>query len=261
MNKSMNHKSPYLYVGLMVILSFVSMYVLMYAMVNVLGNALPNWNQFYMAGLMTSPMIVLEMLFMGMMYGNKKLNLAIIGGGIVLLALFWVGIRQQVGISDEQFVRSMIPHHAGAILMCNKAKLEDPELKTLCTNIVSGQQDEIEFMKAKLNNPGAPASVASPMTVTSGENPEPGSIHDMPVEPAAAVARKDLATKLGIGEKSIVIMQITETTWNDSCLGLGGPAESCLQSLVPGFTVEMLAQGKTYIYRTDKSGETVRAET
>jgi|GEM_PF-133743 len=259
----MSHKNPYLYFGLMVVLSFVSMYVLMYAMVNVVGNALPNWNQFYMAGLMTSPMIVLEMLFMGMMYGNKKMNLAIIGGGIVLLILFWIGIRQQVGISDEQFLRSMIPHHAGAILMCNKAKLEDPELIALCANITSGQQDEIDFMKTKLNNlkSGAVSTVANPVTVTSGENPEPGSIHDMPVEPAAAVARKELATKLGVAEKSIVIMQITDTTWNDSCLGLGGPAESCLQLLVPGFTIELLAQGKTYIYRTDKSGETVRAET
>lgn len=105
-----------------------------------------------------------------------------------------------------------------------------------------------------------PAAVI-PMTVTSGENPQPGStVHDLPVEPAAAVARKDLAAKLAVSEKSIVIMQITDTTWNDSCLGLGGPAESCLQALTPGFTVEMLAEGKTYIYRTDKSGAAVRAE-
>ena len=98
--------------------------------------------------------------------------------------------------------------------------------------------------------------------ITSGENPQPGSqVHDLPVEPAAAVARKDLATKLSIDEKSIVIMQITDITWSDGCLGLGGPAESCLQALVPGFRIEMLAKGKTYFYRTDKTGATVRAET
>ena len=98
--------------------------------------------------------------------------------------------------------------------------------------------------------------------ITSGENPQPGStVHDLPVEPAAANARKDLATKLSVDEKSIVIIQITETTWNDGCLGLGGPAESCLQALVPGFRVEMLAKGKTYFFRTDKTGAVVRAET
>lgn len=98
-------------------------------------------------------------------------------------------------------------------------------------------------------------------TVTSGENPQPGSIHNLPVEPAAAIARKDLATKLSLEEGNIVILQITDMTWNDGCLGLGGPAESCLQALVPGFKVEMLAKGETYIYRTDKTGATIRAET
>lgn len=97
-------------------------------------------------------------------------------------------------------------------------------------------------------------------SITSGENPEPGSIHDLPVEPAAAVARKDLATKLGADEKSIVILQVKDMSWNDSCLGLGGPAESCLQALTPGFEVEMLVEGKTYIYRTDKIGDLARIE-
>src|SRR5438105_15910504 len=107
------------------------------------------------------------------------------------------------------------------------------------------------------NKPGiAPAdtttTAASQAPVTSGENPQPGSIHDLPVEPAAAAARRDLAAKLGVGEKSITIMQITDATWSDGCLGLGGPAESCLRAQTPGFRVEMLAQGNTYIYRTDK---------
>ena len=98
-------------------------------------------------------------------------------------------------------------------------------------------------------------------STNSGENPEPGStVHDLPVEPAAAVARKDLAIKLGIEERSIVIMQIEEKTWSDGCLGLGGDAESCLMALVDGFRVEMEAKGKTYVYRTDKTGASIRAE-
>lgn len=36
--------------------------------------------------------------------------------------------------------------------------------------------------------------------ITSGENPQPGStVHDLPVEPAAAVARKDLACSVCTG--------------------------------------------------------------
>jgi len=42
----------------------------------------------------------------------------------------------------------MIPHHAGAVLMCNEAAISDPEIGELCKGIVSGQQSEIEKMKA-----------------------------------------------------------------------------------------------------------------
>jgi uncharacterized protein (DUF305 family) len=45
----------------------------------------------------------------------------------------------------------MIPHHAGAILMCENASLQDTELKALCGNITSSQQAEIAQMKAKLH--------------------------------------------------------------------------------------------------------------
>jgi uncharacterized protein (DUF305 family) len=47
-------------------------------------------------------------------------------------------------------MRSMIPHHAGAILMCEQAPTRDPEIKDLCAAIVSSQQSEIDQMKAKL---------------------------------------------------------------------------------------------------------------
>jgi len=44
----------------------------------------------------------------------------------------------------------MIPHHAGAILMCEKNHLQNPELKQLCHNIVASQRAEVEQMKALL---------------------------------------------------------------------------------------------------------------
>ena len=98
-------------------------------------------------------------------------------------------------------------------------------------------------------------------STNSAENAPPGSsVHDLPVEPAAALARQDLATKLGVEERSIVIMLIENKTWNDGCLGLSGPAESCVAALVDGFRIEMETQGKTYVYRTDKAGSVVRAE-
>jgi hypothetical protein len=45
----------------------------------------------------------------------------------------------------------LIPHHAGAILMCEQASLQDTEIKELCQTIISSQQAEIDQMKATLS--------------------------------------------------------------------------------------------------------------
>jgi hypothetical protein len=144
------HKHAYLKLALMAGLSFISMYILMYAMVDRFANVFPNVNQFYMAGLMTAPMVLIEVLLMGAMYPNRTVNLTIIAISIVALGAFWFAIRQQTGVSDIQFLRSMIPHHAGAVLMCKNAALQDGEIKRLCQTIIRGQNDEIAQMQKKL---------------------------------------------------------------------------------------------------------------
>lgn len=135
---------------IMAVLSFISMYILMYAMVDSIENVYGNFNQFYMAALMTATMVVIELVLMGAMYHDKKMNILIIAAALIALAVFWILIRQQAGISDKQFLRSMIPHHAGAILMCEQAPIQDPQIKELCRSIISGQQAEIDQMKARL---------------------------------------------------------------------------------------------------------------
>ena len=132
---------------IMAILSFISMYILMYAMVNVFGNVFNSLNQFYMAGLMTAPMIVIELLLMGAMYNDRSKNAVIIAASVILGVLFFVFIRQQTAITDTQFLRSMIPHHAGAILMCEQSPISDAEIKELCQSIITSQQSEIDQMK------------------------------------------------------------------------------------------------------------------
>ncbi len=144
------HGGTYRRLLAMTVLSFASMYVLMYAMVNVFANALPNVNQLYMAGLMTMPMVLIELALMGGMYPNKKRNLLIMAASALALAAFWLLIRQQVAVGDEQFLKSMVPHHAGAILMCEKATIRDPKVQELCRGIIAGQQGEIAQMKARL---------------------------------------------------------------------------------------------------------------
>ena len=148
-NMRENH---YRHLAIMAVLSFISMYILMYAMVNSLGNVYNNFNQFYMAGLMTAPMILIELFVMRSMYQDRTRNVLIIVGSVAVALVFFLLIRQQTAISDKQFLRSMIPHHAGAILMCEQAPLQDAEIKELCGDIISSQQAEIDLMKAKLQS-------------------------------------------------------------------------------------------------------------
>lgn len=149
--KEMMHKQAYLKLLYMVLLSFASMYILMYAMVNQLNNVIPNINQFYMAGLMTMPMVLIEMIVMSAMYMDKNRNKLIIILSFVGLVVFFLLIRFQGAVSEKQFLKSMIPHHASAILMCKETKISDPEIQVLCSNIVSGQQQEIAQMKTMLD--------------------------------------------------------------------------------------------------------------
>jgi len=107
-----------------------------------------NLNTFYMALAMVAPMGVLMLATMGGMYRRKRLNLALHAGFVLLFVLAFAATRAQWLIDDRQFVRSMIPHHSGAILMCREARLADPELVALCEEIAEAQRREIEQMEA-----------------------------------------------------------------------------------------------------------------
>lgn len=132
---------------IMSVLSLISMYILMYSMVNVIDNVYNNLNKFYMAVIMTAPMVVFEIWLMKAMYQNRTLNTIIIVGSLAALAIFFLFVRQQTAIYDKQFLRAMIPHHSSAILMCQQAKLTDAEIQDLCKSIIESQQEEIDQMK------------------------------------------------------------------------------------------------------------------
>lgn len=152
----MDHQGPamerkhYGKLALMVVLSFISMYALMYAMVDKATSIHPSLNQAYMAGLMTAPMVVIELLLMSMMYTRRGLNAVLLAASVVVGLGCFIAIRQQFLIGDREFLKSMIPHHSGAILMCGKAPIRDPQLKALCASIIQGQQAEIDQMNAML---------------------------------------------------------------------------------------------------------------
>ena len=100
-------------------------------------------------------MIPIELGVMFGMYPNRRVNVILIVAGFVLLAIFWTFTRRQVAVGDKQFLRSMIPHHAGAILMCDQAPISDAEIRRLCVEITSSQQREVDQMKGILKRLGS----------------------------------------------------------------------------------------------------------
>ena len=136
--------------ALMAVAMFVAMYFIMYAMIDGLQNLIPNINNLYMTLLMVSAMLIIEIWIMKGMYQNKKINWAIITVSLAIGIFSWFGIREQLFVGDKEFVKGMIPHHAAAVLMSEKAKLTDHELIELQKNILETQAKEIELMKRKL---------------------------------------------------------------------------------------------------------------
>lgn len=150
MSATKEHSKQYNKLLLMTVLSFIAMYLFMYSMINSVSNFYNNLNQFYMAGLMAMPMVIFEVIIMNSMYMNKKKNAVIIAVNSVILIAFFLFIRLQTAVTDREFLKGMIPHHAAAILMSEKAPSQDPEIKKLQQEIISSQQAEIAQMKAIL---------------------------------------------------------------------------------------------------------------
>ena len=136
--------------AVMAVAMFAVMYFIMYSMIDGWQNLIPNINNLYMTLLMTSAMLLIELAIMKVMYPNRKMNWAIAIISVAVGIFSWFGIREQINVGDKQFAKGMIPHHAAAILMSEKAKLTDPELIQLQKNILETQAEEIELMKRKL---------------------------------------------------------------------------------------------------------------
>lgn len=150
MHETKAMKGSYRSFAIELTLDFIIMYLVMYTMIASLNHFYFNLNNVYMTLMMVSPMAILMLVFMRSMYPSKRTNLVIGGAAALVFAISFYGMRTQAAVGDTEFLRSMIPHHSGAVLMCREASLTDPEVLALCEGIVRSQQQEIAQMKAIL---------------------------------------------------------------------------------------------------------------
>ena len=149
MNKGMG-KSPYLMFAANLLASGIVMYFVMYTMIDSTAELYNNLNNVYMTLMMLTSMALFMLWMMPAMFPDRKINVALNIAFAAVFALSLFGMRTQALVGNDQFLRAMIPHHSGAILMCEKAAITDPEIKRLCDGIVQGQTSEIAEMKALL---------------------------------------------------------------------------------------------------------------
>ena len=145
--KSKSNLKPYITLLVSLCVSYVVMFAIMFSRVNEFSNLFISLNQVYMTGLMISAMLIIMLLTMGSMFKNRTLNIVLLASGVALVLMFWTLVRTQTGVGNRQFLRSMIPHHAAAILVCQQSSLTNPRIEELCTEIVQTQKEEIRIMK------------------------------------------------------------------------------------------------------------------
>ena len=137
--------------AIILLVSLALMWVLSMSMVRSIDHFYFNLSNFWMALLMVSAMAVVMLVGMWSMFKNRKANIAMLAGFAVLfVAVFALG-RTEAFVGNEQFLKSMIPHHSRALLVCQESDITDPEIVKLCDSIVKSQQEEITQMKAILD--------------------------------------------------------------------------------------------------------------
>ena len=136
---------------LMLACSFVAMYITMYLNTYAIDHVQFSLTRFYMVCLGISTMALIMFFFMKNMYKDKKKNIGIIIGSLVLfLGALGLVRDQKSTVGDVLWMKAMIPHHSIAILTSERADIQDPEVKKLANDIIKAQRKEIEDMKAMI---------------------------------------------------------------------------------------------------------------
>lgn len=136
----------------MLLASFIAMYITMYLHTYAIDHVYFSLTRFYMSCLGIATMAIIMFVAMRGMYQNKKKNIAIVLGSIVLFVGALGLVRDQKStVGDLLWMKAMIPHHSIAILTSERADIQDPEVKKLANDIIKAQKKEIKEMKQMID--------------------------------------------------------------------------------------------------------------
>lgn len=131
----------------MIVTSTVVMFGLMYLNTYALDHVAFSQTRAWMALVMGATMAVIMLGFMLAMYKDRRLNLAIFAGAVVVFAGSLGLVRSQATVDDVAYMKAMIPHHSIAIMTSRRAQITDPRVRKLADQIAKTQVEEIAEMK------------------------------------------------------------------------------------------------------------------
>ena len=160
-----------------------------YALDHVFYSQTRTWMAIYMGAVMA----IIMLGFMWSMYPNRRVNLAIIAGSVVVFAgALWL-VRSQETVDDVSWMKAMIPHHSIAIMTSERAHIKDPEVRKLADGIIDAQVREITEMKR--------------MIARLEANPTPDSAPDLPSYRDKGVAPPEPETDASAGINTLAPVQ------------------------------------------------------
>ena len=131
----------------MIATSTIVMFGLMYLNSYALDHVAYSQTRTWMAIVMGSAMALIMIGFMWSMYRDRRANIGIVAGSLIVFAgALWL-VRSQATVSDVSYMKAMIPHHSIAILTSERARIRDPEVRLLADRIIDAQIREIVEMK------------------------------------------------------------------------------------------------------------------
>lgn len=138
--------------GAMIATSTIVMLGLMYLNTYQLDHVFFSETRIYMALMMGAAMAIVMLSFMLKMYENRRMNIGIyVGSAVVFILALWL-VRSQVTVGQVSYMKAMIPHHSIAILTSSRAEITDPRVRKLADEIMQAQREEIDEMKALIND-------------------------------------------------------------------------------------------------------------
>ncbi len=144
---SLNYSCSMMFIGSFLIQYFIMSTIMVFQFKHIQFSL----GKFYMSLIMALMMVFLEILMHDIYYKNISYKYYLFTSILLLIIIYLY--KNQINITDKEYLKEMIEHHSMALLTSNeiKKKTNNQQIKNLANNIINTQNDEINLMQNLVN--------------------------------------------------------------------------------------------------------------